>query len=311
MMLRLRSTFTGLHKKRDLSPADVQRADLAADTEQTNMSKLRRFPGSVSKTNDKSANLGGDAQVVVSDSRATTVGQGSKNGVKISSGLGNLVNILLADFQYAKGFIQVTDGFFTIPQRLSKTASSTNSTTTFASLLAAQSSSSISRRQSNDSTPNNDIDTTPRVTVFIPSNSAFSSYSSSSSLEDTIGNLSPTEMDKLLNAHVVIANEGEEIGYLPNLHDGQTLKAKSGGNLKISVTATTTSDGSMDGEYYVNGAKIIQANLVLENGVAHVVEKVLSAPPPVVTSGAIACCTLASWAASMAAVGVAAFFSFW
>ncbi|KAM7196206.1 FAS1 domain containing protein [Rhypophila sp. PSN 637] len=307
MMLRLRSRFTGLNK-RDLSPADVQRADLAADTEQTNMSKLRRFPGSVSKTNDKSANLGGDSQVVVSDSRATTVGQGSKNGVKISSGMGNLVNILVADFQYAKGFIQVIDGFFTIPQRLSKTASSTNSTTTFASLLAAQSSSSISRRQSNDSTANNDIDTTARITVFIPSNSAFSSFS-----EDTIGTLSPTEIDKLLNAHVVIAKEGEEIGYLPNLHDGQTLKAQSGADLKINVTTTTTSDGSVDGEYYVNGAKIVQANLVLENGVAHVVEKVLSAPPPVVTSGAIAssCCTLGSWAASMGAVGVAAFFSFW
>lgn len=71
-----------------------------------------------------------------------------------------------------------------------------------------------------------------------------------------------------------MAKPGEDIGYLPNLKHGQTLKTKAGGELKVSVTSTTTPEGAEDGDFYINGAKIVKANLVLDNGVAHIVEKV-------------------------------------
>jgi len=55
------------------------------------------------------------------------------------------------------------------------------------------------------------------------------------------------------------------VGYLPNLVHGQTLTAQDGSSLTVSVKGE---------EFYVNGARIEQANLVLENGVAHVISKV-------------------------------------
>jgi uncharacterized surface protein with fasciclin (FAS1) repeats len=55
------------------------------------------------------------------------------------------------------------------------------------------------------------------------------------------------------------------VGYLPDLTEGAMLKTQAGESLVISV---------VDGEYFVNDAKITTANLILENGVAHVIDKV-------------------------------------
>ena len=56
---------------------------------------------------------------------------------------------------------------------------------------------------------------------------------------------------------VVSKSLSEPVGYLPNLVNGQTLTAEDGSQLKVNVEGD---------EYYVNGARVEQANLILENG---------------------------------------------
>lgn len=94
------------------------------------------------------------------------------------------------------------------------------------------------------------LDAAHLVTVFVPSNEAFSSAPN--------GSTPPAE---LLSNHVV----PDFVGYLPDLKDGAVLKTRTGGSLTISVK---------NNQYFVDGAKITTANLILENGVAHVVDKV-------------------------------------
>jgi uncharacterized surface protein with fasciclin (FAS1) repeats len=128
--------------------------------------------------------------------------------------------------------------WFTLPVSLSSTASA-NGHTSF--LNIAKSSNLTST-----------LDNTPAITCFIPSNSAFakpnanSSYSSSSSL---------------LSGHVI----PDFLGYLPALSNGATYTTQAG----TKVTITIRGD-----DYYVNNAKIIASNQILENGVAHVVDSV-------------------------------------
>lgn len=123
---------------------------------------------------------------------------------------------------------------FTIPTNLSTTASNRSETTTFASHL--RSTNLTAQLESAEST-----------TFFLPRNAAWNSTSS----------VGPS----LLLGHAVQDFEG----YLPALKNGQTLKTIGGSNLTVTIRG---------GEYYINGARIVSSNLILENGVAHIIDKV-------------------------------------
>ena len=129
--------------------------------------------------------------------------------------------------------------YFTLPQSLSST-SNTAGHTTFANLTA-------------EGNLTNTLDNTPFVTVFVPTNEAFSAAGTNAT--------KATSSADLISNHVV----QDFLGYLPALTDGLVLKSRAGQILTVSVRS---------GQYYVNGAKITTSNLILENGVAHVVDKV-------------------------------------
>ena len=94
------NTNLTLRRRDELTPAQLQQADLSADTQLTDLSTLRLVPGTVVTTNDNSANLLGSPQVVVSETDST-------GAVKIASGLGALVALKNPDLAYAGGLIQV------------------------------------------------------------------------------------------------------------------------------------------------------------------------------------------------------------
>ena len=147
---------------------------------------------------------------------------------------------------------------FTNPQLLSLTAAATDNTQKFASILAsaAAANSNLTSRQTGPS-----LDLTPRITVFIPSDAAFAAANAAAN------SVSGSGAQKLVDGHVVVAGSiADPVGYLPELKSGQVLQTKAGGSLTVSVGG--------DGSYYVNGAKIEKANIILPNGVAHVVDKV-------------------------------------
>ena len=229
-------------RRRELTPEQQQQADLSAETALTDLSALRVIPGTVVETNDNSANLLGSAQVVVSETDST-------GSVKIASGLGDEVSLKTTDIAYSGGLIQVTDGLLTPPQLLSQTLLSNPSTSIFASLLSNLGKSNLTAHQAQA------IDFTPRITVFIPTDDAIR----------TAGTVQPNQAAALIAGHEVVSSLSQSVGYLPELKDGQVLKTEGGGSVTISVR---------NGDYFVGGAKIVQSNLILTNGVAHVVDKV-------------------------------------
>jgi hypothetical protein len=106
-------------KRQILLPPEEQTLLLHATQRQTDLQNLRTLPGgSQIVTKDTSANLMGQPQSVVSDARDTTPSPGIKRWVnasmpslvKISSGLGNNVNVIKANIPYCGGLIHITDG---------------------------------------------------------------------------------------------------------------------------------------------------------------------------------------------------------
>ncbi|PGH26539.1 hypothetical protein AJ80_01853 [Polytolypa hystricis UAMH7299] len=163
-------------------------------------------------------------------------------GVRLVSGFGKQVNIRAGDIPFDGGLIHRVDSFFTVPQTLSSTASQ-NGYSSFSDALEGNNLTSA-------------FNEAILTTIFVPSNEAFAKFN---------GSINPS----LLSNHI-IPDFG---GYLPELKDGATHTTADGKTLTITIK---------DRSFYINNAKIIQSNVILDNGVAHVVDSIIStaAPPP-------------------------------
>ncbi|KAI1384406.1 FAS1 domain-containing protein [Hypoxylon trugodes] len=250
-------------QERDLSPAQRRTAAFQSAKGTTSIDLASRsLPGLILKTNNNAPLLNNQPQRVVVDTRPrnltsptkrwnpSSISRRGDNGtslLRISSGLGKTTNVIKGDIQYDGGILHITDGYFTMPESLSSTSKYTGQTA-FNNLLSSSNST-------------NTLDTTPSVTVFLPSNAAISASNSSISAS------------QLVSDHVVAGT----VSYLPDLKDGTVLTTQKGETLAISVRS---------GRYYVNGGLITQANLILDNGVAHVVNKVLKPTPATTVPGA-------------------------
>ncbi|GAP86573.2 putative beta-ig-h3 fasciclin protein [Rosellinia necatrix] len=241
---------------RDLTPTQRQMLAFHAVRGETSLGiASRAIPGSVFETANESPLLGGRGQRIVTDTRPANVtvftkrwnhqpdqrretDAGSGPLLKITTGLGRATNVIKGDIEYDGGLIHITDSYFTLPQSLSSTSQVTGQVG-FSGLLT-------------DSDMGGALDATSSVTVFIPSNAAFAAAAAA--------NATGAPAPELLSGHVVAG----DVKYLPDLVDGSFLRAQTGEVLAVSVR---------DGIYYVNGARITQANLVIANGVAHVVDK--------------------------------------
>lgn len=98
------------------------------------------------------------------------------------------------------------------------------------------------------------IDNTPALTCFIPTNAAFAEPNSTSSYATT---------ESLLFGHII----PDFIGYLPSLTNGATFITQGGTNITVNVKGV---------DFYINNAKIIASNLIVDNGVCHVLDSVCS-----------------------------------
>ncbi|RYP43225.1 hypothetical protein DL770_011778 [Monosporascus sp. CRB-9-2] len=237
---------TAPRKRQEPNPADQQRALLQASDQEGDIASYRRLPGRTVPTFDDSARLGGRRQSVVTDARNSTANttrrwdltpRQAEEPLRVTSGLGNRVDVISGDIPFNGGFIHIVNDYFTIPELLSTTAQATGQTT-FADLL-----SSANMTQS--------LDNAPLTTFFVPSNAAL----------DAAGLSTPGPETAAMLAEHVVPNFA---GYLPELQDGLVLPNQNGNALTISVRA---------GEYFVGDARIVQANQILMNGVAHVIDK--------------------------------------
>ena len=143
--------------------------------------------------------------------------------------------------------MHVIDTVLTIPQDVSKTAMVADLTASIGAFTIAESLAVVD--YSND------------VTAFIPNNQAFASVASA------LENLTATGLASLMKYHVVQGNWPDFYIGARGWTFGQntTLTTMNGENMSI----TTRNDGTT----FVNSAQVISPNLLVANGVVHVIDK--------------------------------------
>jgi transforming growth factor-beta-induced protein len=91
------------------------------------------------------------------------------------------------------------------------------------------------------------------VTIFAPSDGAFDAA------ESTVSGLNDDGLRSALTYHVA-----KGVGYSTDFLDGQVVPTVNGKTLSITVN---------NGTVFVNGAKIVQTDLLTRNGVIHVIDR--------------------------------------
>lgn len=98
------------------------------------------------------------------------------------------------------------------------------------------------------------VDTAKDLTVFAPSNEAFQKIGSA------LPNLTMEQVADILQYHVVNGT----VGYSSKLMNGTMLTAMNGEKLKITIEGSNV---------FVNSAKVVTPDVLVANGVIHVIDK--------------------------------------
>ena len=145
---------------------------------------------------------------------------------------------------FTGGVIHIIDTVLTIPESDSSTAVAANLTSLAGALTTANLVSTV--------------DALSDVTIFAPSNAAFEAIGSA------VGTLSTAQLTSILTYHVVQGT----VGY-STLLSNTTLKTVNGENVTITIE---------DGDVFVNSAKVITPNVLVNNGVVHVIDGYVALP---------------------------------
>jgi uncharacterized surface protein with fasciclin (FAS1) repeats len=146
---------------------------------------------------------------------------------------------VLQNIKFNGGVIHIIDTVLTIPASDSATAVAAGLTSLASALTTANLVSTVNGLKD--------------VTIFAPSNAAFGAIGSA------LGNISISQLTSILTYHVVVGT----VGY-STLLSNTTLKTVNGANVTITVE---------DGSVFVNSAKVIIPNVLVSNGVVHVIDK--------------------------------------
>jgi uncharacterized surface protein with fasciclin (FAS1) repeats len=146
---------------------------------------------------------------------------------------------LSQDVKFTGGVIHIIDTVLTIPASDSSTAVAAGLTSLASALTTANLVSTVNGLAD--------------VTIFAPSNAAFNAIGSA------VGSLSVSQLTSILTYHVVVGT----VGY-STLLSNTTLKTVNGGSVTITIE---------DGSVFVNSAKVIIPNVLVANGVIHVIDK--------------------------------------
>jgi len=141
---------------------------------------------------------------------------------------------------FTGGVIHVIDNLLTIPENISATAVAANLTSLAGALMNAKLVQTL--------------DTAKDVTVFAPNNAAFQAIGSA------LPNMTTQEIARILEYHVVNGT----VGYSSTLNNGTMLKAMNGESLTVSM---------VNSSMFVNSAKVIVPDILVANGVVHVIDK--------------------------------------
>ena len=158
--------------------------------------------------------------------------------VTFYSGLLQNSSVSQADVMFTGGVIHVIDTFLMPPANISSTAEALGLTSAAGALTQAMLVEAV--------------DTTMDITVFVPSNEAFQAIGSA------LMNASMSDLASVLQYHVINGT----VAY-STLVMNETVPTLQGNNLTLTVE---------DGSVFVNQAKVVIPNVLVANGVVHVID---------------------------------------
>ena len=157
----------------------------------------------------------------------------------VFTGLGKYVRVTGDDIPFDHGVVRPIDGLLTLPRNLSATLQSLGESKFGAALQKADLVSALQN--------------TASVTVLAPSDSVFNLAST----------LTQAQLAQVIKEHVIVSS-GLPV-YSPWLENGQVFRTLGGTNITVVVK---------DNVAYLNGARILGGDSVIENGVVHTIDKV-------------------------------------
>ncbi|PQE15528.1 hypothetical protein CJF32_00006884 [Rutstroemia sp. NJR-2017a WRK4] len=158
------------------------------------------------------------------------------------TGLAQDSTVTTADVKFDGGVIHVIDTVLSIPASVSSTALDLNLTSLYGALNATSLASPV--------------DSLTNVTIFAPNNQAFGN------IANLVPTLSTEQLSSILTYHVVNGT----VGYSTGLKNG-SIPTLGGGEVTITIEG---------GNVFVNSAKVVVADILVANGVVHVIDNVLN-----------------------------------
>ena len=120
------------------------------------------------------------------------------------------------------------------------------------------------------------VDTTPDLTIFAPTNAAFSTL-------DSLSSFTTDQLLKVLEYHGMIRSSWlilvltafspvvkGTVAYSTTLKDGETIKTLNGQSVTIKISGDNV---------FINQAKVYIADVIVENGVLHVIDRYFALLP--------------------------------
>ncbi|EXJ75671.1 uncharacterized protein A1O5_00178 [Cladophialophora psammophila CBS 110553] len=181
----------------------------------------------------------------------------SENHVSLVSGLLSNASVSSGPVNFTGGVVHIIDDVLTVPQNISETAIQFNLSAAAGALISADLVTTV--------------DSLSDVTLFVPNNEAFEAIGSA------LPKLTTQDLASILQYHLV---QGV-VGYSTLLQNG-TVQSVQGNDLTITIE---------DGEVFVNSARVVVPDVLVANGVVHVIDNVLNpsnttaAPSPSQKSG--------------------------
>ncbi|KAL0932555.1 fasciclin domain-containing protein [Colletotrichum truncatum] len=170
--------------------------------------------------------------------QAQTVG----GNVTFFSALRENSTVVTGNVNFTAGTIHIIDKVLSVPQGINTTLQAANLTAAVGAIRTANVSTALS--------------TAKDLTIFVPNNEAFRSIGS------LAGSLNSAQLASILSYHVVAG----EVLYSTDISNA-SVGTLGGGNATIRVINETV---------YVNNAKVVIPDILVANGVVHVIDSVLN-----------------------------------
>jgi len=172
--------------------------------------------------------------------------------VSLSSGGKSLAPLQLADYNFTGGTVHIIDAMLSLPTNLTTTLLEANLTAAVGAIQQAGMESTLNSPQERGER---------EMTIFAPNNAAFAAVGS------LVADMTVAELQSVVGYHVV----GGQVLY------GGMLALAAGAGAGAEEKATTLQGGKVtfrreDGGLFVNSARVVVADVLIANGVLHVID---------------------------------------